>query len=127
MSEKKGVFGPQEIQLGRHYWFTYRFEEFEVDCVIKVMSISKNFIFWKILDTQTLMIFFSTYISPEEEERGEEEAGEGFEILAEHLIREVTADEMKFLVEKVEESTKDFFSAILPAQEVGSDKKHRLH
>lgn len=115
MSDKKAGFSPHEIQIGRHYWFTYCFEEFEVACVIKVMGISKNFIFGRILDTQTLTLFFSKYV-PSEDEENEEEKGyeEAFEVLVEHLIREVTADELKSLTGRVEESTKDFFSATSP-------------
>jgi hypothetical protein len=111
LPEEKIGFKAQEVQIGRHYWFVYRFEDIEVECVIKVLECSKNFIFGRVLDTEGLTIFFSRYRTSEDEVVGEDEE---LEVLAEHLIREVSGDELKTLFGLMDASVKDFFSVAPP-------------
>ena len=115
MSEKKTGFKPEEIQVGRHYWFSYTFEGIEVACVIKVLSLYKNLIEGRILDTQSLVLYFSKFASLSQFADETAQEYEAFEVLVEHLVREVSAEELKELLREVEASTKDFFSTEKPA------------
>lgn len=114
MSKEKVGFKPEEVQIGRHYWFIYRFEDIEIECVVKVLERLKNFIFGRILDTESLVIFFSRYRPVEDVSDKSVREYEELEVLVEHLIREVSDDELRALCELVEMSTKDFFSVAPP-------------
>ncbi len=114
MSEEKVGFKPEEIQIGRHYWFIYSFEGIEIECVIKVLERSEKFIFGRILDTQSLVIFFSRYRPVEDVQSEAIRDYEELEVFVEHLIREVSEDELRALLELVEMSTQDFFSVAPP-------------
>jgi hypothetical protein len=114
MSKEKGGFKPEEVEINRHYWFIYKFENIEIECVIKVVARTGNFIFGRILDTQSLVIFFSRYRPTEDDPDEPIREYEELEVLVEHLIREVSDDELKALVGLVEMSTKDFFNVEPP-------------
>lgn len=109
MLNKKVGFKPHEVQIGRHYWFTYSFEDINVDCVIKVLNLTGNVVEGRALDTLSLVFFFSKQASFEEDPDEIKEEFEEFEVLVEHLTREVSCDELKTLIDLVERSTQDFF------------------
>lgn len=111
MGEKKTVFQPNEVRVGRHYWFVYVFEEIEINCVIKVISITDNIIFGRILDPQSVMFFFSRCTPIEDKEEDYD-----IEVLLEHIIREVSEEELKMLLELVEMNVKEFFNVEAPTE-----------
>lgn len=117
MSGKKTGFKPNEVQIGRHYWFVLLFEGNEINCVIKVIELSGNIIWGRILDTEALTFFFSRFKTPvgiPVDEIKDEDLGP--EVLTEHLISEVSSEELKDLVSLVEKYTKDFFSVEPPIE-----------
>jgi hypothetical protein len=89
----------------------YSFEEIEIDCVIKVISLTGNVVFGRILDPQSVMLFFSRCTPTEDKEEDYD-----VEVLVEHLIREVSEEELKMLLELVEMSVRDFFSVDAPTE-----------
>lgn len=125
MLEEQALFNPYEIQVERHYWFMLDNQGVDIPCVIKVLGLFGEIIEGRILDTEGLSFFFSRFIN--EEENNEEDTGP--EIRVEHITREATAVELKFLQTLIEESTQDFFSTPVPKKEIrGAGATHRtLH
>ncbi len=61
MLSEQVVFKPNEIQIGRHYWFELDYEGVNVSCVIKVQGLVGDVVEGRILDTEELSIFCSRF------------------------------------------------------------------
>lgn len=127
MLDEQTVFKPNEIQIGRHYWFELDYEGVSVLCIIKVQGLVGEVVEGRILDTEGLSMFCSRFADEEmNEESGEDLAPE---IRVEHLMREATTADLRFLLNLIESSTQDFFSTLpLRQEDWGPDVSHRtLH